>query len=313
MENPILRKEDIVNEINNLIKQYFSISNYEFIPGQTRIPLQIPSYGSEEVIEALESLLTTWVTMGKKVQMFEDEFAKYLGAEHAVMVHSGSSANLLALSILSNDALCKRIVQGDEIITPATTWTTTINPIADIGALPVIVDVDLDTFNINTDAIRSAITEKTKAIMPVHLLGNPSNIEEIMEIAQEKDIFVIEDTCESHGAELNGKKVGTFGDIGTFSFYFSHHITTIEGGMVVTNNEDYFELAKSLRVFGWARNLKNYEEHTRKHPNIDKRFLFVNRGFNFRPTEIQGAFGIHQIKKLDKFIENKTRKCKILE
>ena len=131
-----------------------------------------------------------------------------------------------------------------------------------------------------------------------------------MEIAQDKDLFVIEDACESHGAEINGKKVGTFGDLATFSFFFSHHITTIEGGMVVTNNEDYAELAKSLRVFGWARNLKNYDEYARKYPQLDKRFLFVNKGFNFRPTEIQGAFGIHQIKKLDRFIEIRRENAK---
>jgi len=303
-------KERIMNDINRLVKEYFSINDYKFVPGQTKIPLQAPTYGSDEVIEALDSLLSTWVTMGKKVQTFEEEFAKYLGAKYAVMVHSGSSANLLALSVLSNDTLNKRIMPGDEIITPATTWATTVTPIADIGAVPVLVDVDLDTFNINIDAIRDAITEKTKAIMLVHLLGNPANIKEIMEITQENDLFVIEDTCESYGAEVDGKKVGTFGDLATFSFFFSHIITTIEGGMLVTNNEEYSELAKSLRVFGWARNLKNYEEYARKYPHIDKRFLFVNKGFNFRPTEIQGAFGIHQIKKLDKFIEIRRENAK---
>lgn len=305
-----LRKEAITSDLNRLIKEYFSISDYKFVPGQTKIPLQAPSYGPDEVIEALDSLLSTWVTMGKKVQKFEEEFSKYLGAKYGVMVHSGSSANLLALSVLSNNSLDRRILPGDEIITPATTWATTVNPIADIGAVPVIVDVNLDTFNINTDAIRDAITDKTKAIIPVHLLGNPANIKEIMEIAQEKDLFVIEDTCESHGAEVDGKKVGTFGDMSTFSFFFSHHITTIEGGMLVTNNEDYSELARALRVFGWARNLKKYEEYARTYSNIDKRFLFVNKGFNLRPTEIQGAFGIHQIKKLDDFIEIRRENAK---
>jgi CDP-6-deoxy-D-xylo-4-hexulose-3-dehydrase len=123
-----------------------------------------------------------------------------------------------------------------------------------------------------------------------------------MEIAERHNLFVLEDTCESHGATVDGKKVGTFGDMGTFSFFFSHHISTIEGGMVVTNNEEYAELAKSLRVFGWARSLKKYEDYARQNPHIDKRFLFVNKGFNFRPTEIHGAFGIHQMKKLERYI-----------
>jgi len=240
--------------------------------------------------------------MGKKVSAFEESFANYLGAKYAVMVNSGSSANLLALSILTNEALPNRIMPGQEVIIPATLWTTTINPIGDVGATPVIVDVELDTMNIDPSLVEKAITPKTRAIMPVHLLGNPAYINEIMEIAERHNLFVLEDTCESHGAWVDGKKVGTFGDMGTFSFFFSHHISTIEGGMVVTNNEEYAELAKSLRVFGWARSLKKYEDYARQNPHIDKRFLFVNKGFNFRPTEIHGAFGIHQMKKLERYI-----------
>ena len=288
--------------ISRLIQIYFDRQYTKFVPGESKIPLQVPSYGHEEVAEALDSLLTTFVTMGKKVQMFEEEFARYLGVGHAIMVNSGSSANLIAMSILTNEALPNRIMPGEEVIIPASNWVTTMNPIGDVGAVPVVVDIELDTLNIDPAKIEEAITDKTRAIMPVHLMGNPAKIKEIMEIAKRHDLFVIEDSCESHGATVDGKKVGTFGDIGTFSFFFSHHISTIEGGMVVTNNEEYAELAKALRVFGWARGLKNYEQHAKQHPNIDKRFLFVNKGFNFRPTEIQGAFGIHQIKKLEKYI-----------
>ncbi|HKZ42516.1 MAG TPA: aminotransferase class I/II-fold pyridoxal phosphate-dependent enzyme, partial [Candidatus Hodarchaeales archaeon] len=278
-----------------------------FVPGETSIPLQAPSYGHEEVIEVLDSLLSTNVTMGKKVHLFEEAFAEYLGVKHAVMVNSGSSANLVALSVLTNDQLPNRIMPGEEIIVPATLWTTTINPIGDVGAVPVVVDVELGTMNIDPAKVEEAVNEKTRAIMPVHLLGNPAKIKEITRIATEHNLFIIEDTCEAHGAMVGNKKVGTFGDIGTFSFFFSHHISTIEGGMVVTDNDEYAELARALRAFGWARNLKKYESYAAQYPQIDKRFLFVNKGFNLRPTELQGAMGMHQIKKLEKHIAGRRQ------
>lgn len=294
----------IRKELKNLLQGYFlAKAKTQFVPGKTKIPLMVPSYGWEEVTEALDSMLTTQVTMGEKVRQFEGMFARYLGVKHATMVHSGSSANLLALSILTNPVLPNRIKPGDEIITPAITWATTVWPIINCGAVPVLVDVDLDTFNIKPDEIEKAITRKTRAIMPVHLLGNPCDMPRIMEIAQKHNLFVLEDTCEAHGAEVNGQRVGTFGDLATFSFFFSHHITTIEGGMVVTNNDSLKELARALRVFGWIRDLKDKEEIAQKHKGIDPRFLFINTGYNFRPTEIQAAFGIHQIGKLEKFIE----------
>lgn len=299
-----MMKMQVKHEIEDLIKNYYSQKRKpRFALGKTRIPLNIPSYDWEEVCEAIESLLSTYVTMGKKVAQFESMFADYIGVKYATMVNSGSSANLIALSILTNPMLKERIQPGDEIITPAVTWATTVFPIINCGAIPVLVDVDLDTFNINLDEVEKAITNKTKAIMPVHLLGNPCDMPRIMEIAREHNLFVIEDACEAHGAELNGKKVGSFAQLATFSFFFSHHISTIEGGMVLTNNEELGELAKALRVFGWIRDLRNKDNIIKRHKDIDPRFLFINIGYNLRPTEIQGAFGIHQIKKLDKFIE----------
>jgi len=178
--------------------------------------------------------------------------------------------------------------------------------------MPTIVDVDAKTFNIDPEKIEEAITEKTKAIMPIHMLGNPCDMKRIMEIADNHDLFVIEDACEAHGAEFGGKKVGTFGDLSTFSFFFTHHISTIEGGMVVTNNEEFHELSKSMRVFGWVRGLKNEERIANEYKKIDRRFLFANTGYNIRPTEIQGAFGIHQIKKLEKFISIRRENAKYL-
>jgi len=296
---------EIRTRVKELIKEYYSVmkSKAAFVSGRTRIPLVVPSYDWEEVCEAIDCLLDAQVTMGEKVKQFESMFADYIGTRFAAMVNSGSSANLLALSILTNPLLENRIKRGDEVITPAVTWATTVFPIINCGLVPVLVDVELETFNINTEEIKKAVTDKTRAIMPVHLLGNPCEMDKIMNIAMEYNLYVIEDACEAHGAEFKGQKVGSFGDLATFSFFFSHHLSTIEGGMVLTNNERLVELAKALRVFGWIRELTNKDKIAQEYEDVDPRYLFVNTGFNFRPTEMQGAFGIHQIKKLDKFIE----------
>jgi len=297
-------KDDILNQIKELTIEFFSRDEEKgFVPGKTRIPLNEPSYSWEESYEAIESILTTWVTMGKKVKAFENMFAEYVGVPYAIMVNSGSSANLLALSILTNPLTKDRIKPGDEVITPAVTWATTVFPIMNVGAVPVLVDVDLRSFNIDVNEIEKAITDKTRAIMPVHLLGNPCDIKQIMEIARKHSLFVIEDCCEAHGAEVGGQKVGSFADLATFSFFFTHHISTIEGGMLLTANRDLGEMAKALRVFGWVRDMQDKNEIAEKYKDIDSRFLFINTGYNLRPTEIQGAFGIHQMGKLDKFID----------
>tara|TARA_B100000586_G_scaffold59332_1_gene40758 strand:- start:1358 stop:2614 length:1257 start_codon:yes stop_codon:yes gene_type:complete len=295
-----------LNKISRLLQQHFENSREEFIPGKTKISIASPTYGFAEVNEALDSLLSTWVTMGKKVKKFENSFGRYIGSKYSVMVNSGSSANLLALSILTNPKFSKRIEAGSEVLTPAVTWATTLFPIVNVNLVPSIIDVDLEDFNLDVDKLRKSITKKTKAIMPVHLLGNPANMKEIIDIAKEYDLFVIEDSCEAHGAEFNNKKIGSFGDISTFSFFLSHHISTIEGGMLLTKNEEIFELAKSMRIFGSIRDQKNKKQIAKKNPELDPRFLFDSLGYNIRPTEIQGAFGIHQIKKLEKFIKIRT-------
>ena len=295
-----------MNKISKLLQQHFENSREEFIPGKTKISIASPTYGFAEVNEALDSLLSTWVTMGKKVKKFENSFGRYIGSKYSVMVNSGSSANLLALSILTNPKFSKRIEAGSEVLTPAVTWATTLFPIVNVNLVPSIIDVGLEDFNLDVDKLRKSITKKTKAIMPVHLLGNPANMKEIIDIAKEYDLFVIEDSCEAHGAEFNNKKIGSFGDISTFSFFLSHHISTIEGGMLLTKNEEIFELAKSMRIFGSIRDQKNKKQIAKKNPKLDPRFLFDSLGYNIRPTEIQGAFGIHQIKKLEKFIKIRT-------
>lgn len=296
--------ENILGSLRELIQRYLGQQEkVPFVPGQTRIPLNVPTFGWEEVWEALESLLSTQVTMGNKVRHFETMFAEYIGVKHAVMVNSGSSANLLALSVLTNPLYPSRLEAGDEIITPAVTWATTVFPILNVGLVPVLVDVDLNTFDLIPEEVEKAITPRTRAVLVVHLLGNPCDMDKIMTIARRRNLLVIEDACEAHGAEYGGRKAGSFGDIATFSFFFSHHITTIEGGMLLTSNDEYAELARALRVFGWIRDLQAKDAIAQQHPEVDPRFLFVNIGFNLRPTEIQGAFGIHQMGKLEGYIE----------
>ncbi len=293
MLNRKITKKIILENLSGIKKNHNS----------SKVSLGYPSYGWEEVYEALESMLEMKTTMGEKVKKFEKLFAKYIGVKYALMVNSGSSANLLALSILSNPILKnKRIKENDEIITPAVTWSTTVFPIINIHAKPVFVDIDPRTYNIDTKKIEKAVTKKTKAILPVHLLGNPCKMDEIRKIAKKNNLYVIEDCCEALGAKIKKKKVGSFGDLSTFSFFISHHITTMEGGMLVTNNEKFYELGKSLRAHGWSRELKNKKEIEKKYSNINSNFLFSNLGYNLRPTEIQGGFGIHQIKKLNQFL-----------
>jgi CDP-6-deoxy-D-xylo-4-hexulose-3-dehydrase len=296
--------QDILDEINSLIKKYFDDQKEEeFIPGKTKIPLAVPQFGSDEVIESVESLISTWVTMGKKVKTFESQFRDYVGQKEALMVNSGSSANLLALSALSSPNFGNRIKPGDEIICPAVTWSTSVYPILNVGAKPVLVDVDLNTLNVSPETIENAITPRTKAIMAVHLMGNPCQTDKIKQIADKREINLIEDCCEAHGAKIGNKSVGSFGICSTFSFFLSHHITTVEGGMVLTNNDTIFDIATAQRAHGWIREMRNADKIAKEFPDVDKRFLFYETGFNLRPTEIQGAFGIHQMKKLDGFVK----------
>ena len=286
--------------LENLISKY----SKKELSKNILYPLIDEAFSTIDILKGIEVMLTGKITMLEITQQFECEFAKYIGSKYALMVNSGSSANLLALSILTNPHLRnKRIKTGDEIITPAVTWPTTVYPISNVGAVPKFVDVNLDDFSINVDEIKNAITKKTKAVMLVHLLGNPCDMRKIKKIVKQHDLWLIEDACEAHGAKYYQKHVGSFGDLSTFSFFASHHITTMEGGMVLTSNKTLYELGKSLRTFGWVRDLSSRKTLEKKYQKIDPRFLFVNIGYNFRPTELQGAFGIHQIKKLENLVK----------
>lgn len=293
-------------DLRKYIEERLKELDEQFIPGTTRIPISSPTFGVDEILESIDSLVTARVTIGAKVRRFEQDFARYLGSPDAVCLNSGSSANLVATMILTNAQTDRALRPNANVVVPAVSWSTTVFPIVDAGLMPVIVDVDPDTLNLDIDQAEDALSDATGALMPIHLLGNPADMGRIMDLAHRHGLFVIEDACEAHGASINGKKVGTFGDVGTYSFYFSHHITTIEGGMLVSNREEFIELAKTFRAHGYARDLRNAQTIASKYPEIDSRFLFVNRGFNVRPTEIQGAFGIHQTQKLDGFIRRRV-------
>ena len=297
---PIDSRDHLAAQIRALVEQYFAAAApppHE----EPRLPLHVPSYGADEVNEAIDSLLSTRVTMGEKVRRFEKLWAEYLGVAEAVMVNSGSSANLVAVSALVNPGFPRALKPGDEVIVPAVAWSTTYFPLVNAGLVPVLVDVDLDTFTIDPEAAAQAIGPRTRAMLPVHLMGNACDMRALGALADRHGLVIIEDACEAHGAHFEGKPVGTFGAMGTFSFYFSHHISTIEGGMVVTDDGDLADLARMLRAHGWIRDVRRRPAVA--NPPIEERFLFVNLGFNLRPTELQGAFGIHQMPKLEAYIK----------
>jgi len=294
------RRQAISAQIRALVDEYFALDAVPGARGTTEIPLHVPSYGAAEVNEALASLLSTRVTMGEKVRRFEALWAEYVGAGQAVMVNSGSSANLIAAEALRSPFLPRPLQPGDEVIVPAVAWSTTYFPLVTIGAVPVLVDVDLDTFTLDPAAAEAAIGPRTRAIMAVHLLGNACDMAALGALARRHDLYLLEDACEAHGAQFRGVKVGNFGHVAAFSFYFSHHISTIEGGMVVTGDERLADLARMLRAHGWQRDVRKKLDVP--NPGIDERYFFVNFGYNLRPTELQGAFGIHQMARLEPFI-----------
>ena len=260
---------------------------------KTPYPLAFSTWDDKE-IEAIQSVIETdMYTMGKHVKQFEQEFAEKFGSPHAIMVNSGSSANLLMLSLLK----WKYKLKGD-IIVPVVGWATTYFPVTQNGFRLNFVDVDPNTWNIDVTKIRDAITPETCAIMPVNLLGNSCDYTEIKKICEEHDLKLIEDNCESMGAMYNGKHTGTIGLAGSFSFFFSHHIQTMEGGMVLCQDKDDADYMRSLRAHGWVRDLPADSHLYKKTGNaFDDNFIFATPGYNVRPLEMSGAIGSEQLKK----------------
>tara|TARA_B100000700_G_scaffold269924_1_gene311624 strand:- start:3311 stop:4483 length:1173 start_codon:yes stop_codon:yes gene_type:complete len=244
-----------------------------------------------------------FITMNKVTRQFEKRFAKYLGVKYALMVNSGSSANLLALFALINPKAKKRVKSQDECIIPTICWSTSLWPIIQAGLKPVFVDVDLKTFNINLDDLKRKITKKTKAILTVHVLGNSTNMDELKKIIKKRNLNLIEDTCESLGSKYGSKFLGSFGRFGTFSFFVSHQISAGEGGMIVCNDYNDYKILYSLRSHGWDRGLKNVKKNS---------FNFINSGFNLRPMDITAAIGLSQFKRLNQMIKIRSNNRKLI-
>jgi CDP-6-deoxy-D-xylo-4-hexulose-3-dehydrase len=271
-----------------------------------RIPLAFDSLGSEERRAVGEILASGRLTMGANCAEFEREFAAWLGVRHAIFVNSGSSANLIAVFAMANPRVTprpgvRRLTPGAEVIVPALTWSTTIWPVVQAGAAPVLVDCDPDTLQMDPAAVRAAISERTVAVLPTHIMGNAVDMDAIGAIARDAGLWIMEDCCEALGTRFGDRTVGTIGDIGTFSFYYSHHMTTVEGGMVVTGDDELADWLRCLRAHGWVRDMEGGSRHTAENPDIDPKYLFVNSGFNLRPTEFNGTIGRVQLKKLDAF------------
>ena len=261
-------------------------------------PLLTDGYSPSDLQEATKVLVSGRLTMSNITKKFENYFAKKIGSKYALMVNSGSSANLLALYCLINPYRKKRLKKGDECLVPALCWSTSLWPIVQAGLKPVFADVNINTFTLDLETIKKKITSKTKAVMILNVLGNCSEMDKIKNYLNKKKIYLIEDSCEALGSKYKNKNLGTYGDFGTFSFYYSHQITSGEGGMIVCNSKEDFHILKSLRAHGWDReiNKKNM-----------KNFNFINEGFNLRPLEITAAIGYNQFKRLKKMKSTRTK------
>jgi CDP-6-deoxy-D-xylo-4-hexulose-3-dehydrase len=281
-----------------------------------RFPLATATWGQEEQDAMQRVIASGMYTMGANVQAFERDFANYVGSKHCVMVNSGSSAILLMVAAMfysKNPEL--KLQRGDEVIVPAVSWSTTYYPLYQYGLKIKFVDIDLNTLNYDLDQLEQAVSDKTRAIMAVNLLGNPNDFGRIKQIIDNRNIILIEDNCESMGATYQGKQAGTFGVMGGFSTFFSHHISTMEGGMIVTDDEELYQILLSLRAHGWTRNLpkQNMVCSDKSDDPFEESFRFVLPGYNVRPLEMEGALGIEQVKRLPMLIEERRKNGKLLQ
>lgn len=262
-------------------------------------------WGKEEIQAINKVIDSNMYTMGSNVKEYERQFALKFGSKYAVMVSSGSTANLLSIAAL---VYSKRLPRGSEVIVPAVSWSTTYAPLEQFGMKLIFVDIDKDTLNIDLSCLEKSITKQTKMIFLVNLLGNSNSFDEIFQIASENNIIVIEDNCESLGAKYKNKYLGTYGLLGTYSTFYSHHMCTMEGGVVVTDDKELYEYMLAIRAHGWTRNLPSDSTiYKRKEDPFYESFNFIVPGFNLRPLEMEGAIGIEQLKKIDSMIEQRRR------
>ena len=271
------------------------------------------TWGDEEV-EAIKKVVSSdRFTAGEQVARFEHEFARYHKRKYGVMVNSGSSANLIAIAAFCNHR-SRKLNRGDEVIVPTLAWSTTYSPFQQYGLELRFVDIDIDNLGIDTGQLEAALTSKTRAITGVSILGNPCALDTLRAFANNHNLWFFEDNCESLDAELDGEKTGSFGDISTFSFFFSHHISTIEGGMLLMDDMELFHLAKALRAHGWTRDLPRsspiFEE---KDDDFFEQYRFIIPGYNVRPTEINAAIGLEQLKKLPTMTNIRRKNLNLFE
>lgn len=312
-------REDIRKNIALFCKQKHDV----FVPGKTRIRYSGAVYDEKEIGAMVDTILDGWFGLGKRGAEFERGLASLIGVKNALLANSGSSANLVAVSALLDKNIGGHLRPGDEVITPAVTFPTTFNPLLQNGLVPVVVDVNPETYNMDASDVAKAVTNRTKAIMLPHTLGNPNEMDAMMELAEKCDLFVIEDTCDALGSRYAGRMLGSFGDIATFSFYPAHHITMGEGGAAVTDDDLLAKTMVSIRDWGracWCRTDQNLPEGAcgnRFNFKIngvpyDHKYTYSRIGYNLKPTEIQAAMGVEQLKKLPQFIESRKRNFRFL-
>lgn len=312
--------EVISSEINKLVSDYSKIkfASNEFIGGENVIPPSGKLIGETELQNMVSAALDGWLTTGRFNEKFEKGLAQFLGVKYCLSVNSGSSANLVAFSTLTSPKLGdKRIKKGDEVIGVAAGFPTTVNPIIQFGAIPVFVDIDIKTHNVDVNLIEEAITPKTKAIMIAHALGNPFEVKKVKEICDKHNLWLIEDTCDALGSEYDGQKCGTFGDIGTLSFYPAHHMTMGEGGAVFMNNPELKMIAESFRDWGRDCYCPPGCDNTcgcrfeQKHGDLpygyDHKYVYSHSGYNLKISDMQAACGLAQLEKLPFFIEKRRK------
>ena len=306
-------------EIAKLVQEFADLKYKEkkFKPGRSIVPPSGKVIGATELQYMVDASLDGWLTTGRFNCKFEKQLSSFIGVNHLITVNSGSSANLVAFDTLTSPKLGDRAIKkGDEVISVAAGFPTTVNPIVQFGAVPVFVDVDLKTHNVNADLIEVAITNKTKAIMLAHTLGNPYNLNKIKELCNKYNIWLVEDCCDALGSKYNGKHVGTFGDIATCSFYPAHHITMGEGGAVFTNNSELITIAKSFR--DWGRDCycdpgcdntcnKRFEQQLGELPQgYDHKYTYSHLGYNLKVSDMQAACGLAQLKRLPEFVKKRN-------
>jgi len=294
-----------------------------FVPGRTPVPVSGKVFGPEEVQALVDSALDFWLTTGRFAAQFEAEFARYCGVGGASLVNSGSSANLAALSCLTSRKLgARRLQPGDEVITVAAGFPTTVNPILQNGLVPVFVDIELETGNLDPNHLEASRSERTRAVMIAHTLGNPFDVARVLDFVRRHDLWLIEDCCDALGSEYQGRRVGSFGDLATFSFYPAHHITMGEGGCLVTDTPALKSLAESFR--DWGRDCwcapgmddtcgRRFDWQLGDLPaGYDHKYTFAHLGYNLKATDMQAAIGVAQLKRLPQFIERRRHNFQVL-